>query len=223
MVYNQAFSSALFYFYSADNLRVYEGKLPEIDGMNKRGFGYAALMRRILDAALPHGSFLPGVSSALAWQMRHYAQDEALFMIAPGRERYYRPWFAILKEALRNRGVETAIVYERDMLRILKDREGKRGLIRPALPVLDWPFLDHSVLNEGLREGFIRGNLHFFLPPKPFFSSKMLLALLRNEGGGEGVEEALLDYIPQRSLGLVRRYIPRTYVLENGSEWWWGR
>lgn len=176
--------------------------IAEIDGTNKRGFGYAVLMHRIAQTIMPDALLLPGVATSCIDVLRS-AEVSKLLLIAPAPELYYRPWFTILKRALESDGVEVEVAFERRSLAALREKT--------YAVALDWPLTRHRALDSLLEENYARGGLDFLLPPKPFFGSKALLAVLKNELGDKPLEDTLCHYIPPRSLTRVREYIPETY------------
>lgn len=176
--------------------------IAEIDGTNKRGFGYPTLMGRIARAIMPNAVFLPGVAASCRDALLS-AECSKLLLIAPSPELFYRPWFRIFKSALERYNMDVEIAFERRSVAALGEKT--------YAVALDWPLTRHSRLDALIEESYARGSLDFLLPPKPFFGSKALLAVLKNGTGDPVLEDVLSHYIPPRSLARVREYIPDTY------------
>lgn len=189
-------------------------RIVEVDGHNKRGLGYCTLVSRMREA-MSHGmAAFSGAATAFAEELTVRGVSYAALLYGV-RERFYYPEFLILKDELRRFGVELLVVGEGEVR-----LDGERvvvpdGRVTPRVFV-DLPFMyENGALHELLGRLYRNGEIEFLIPPKPFLSSKALLALLRNESGNVEAEALLRSHIEPASLELVRRYIPETHLVHS--------
>lgn len=137
-----------------DNLKV-----AEVDGLNKRALGYAILQRKI---AILFGQnpdrFFPGNEHVL----KDILGDKTLFVVVPGREKYYRFGFDILTEALRDLGVKATWGHERTSVKFLQAAN------QESVVLLDCPKSGHVELDSLLTSGCWEA----LIPNHQIFSSK---------------------------------------------------
>ncbi|MDP2704315.1 MAG: hypothetical protein Q8P01_03765 [bacterium] len=213
--------------FKVDFLESVDGRLliVEIDGYNKRGLGYALLVEQMRRVIAPTANVLPGVVPAIAKEVSRRGRDNLVLLYAD-QERFYDPTFRILAEGLSQAGVPSFVLSEQNFARIfdadagLLRRDplvgGNREIQNPLF--LDLPFLYKSRgLGQRLAELYAQGEVDFLICPKPFTSSKAVLALLRNDEDDWELEAILRAHIPGSSLERVRRYIPQTYLVHNGE------
>lgn len=192
--------------------------IAEIDGHNKHGMGYLALQARITRVIRPEAQTFPGIASAIEAEMKRRNSDGRLVLLYGHKERYYLPEFKILADELTKWGIELLVVDEVDIrIQGTKLIAGERPL--DCRHFVDLPFLDESSgLDEALARSYTAGEIDFLLPPKPFFSSKAIMALLRNDEESDELEAILRSQITLQSLELIRGFIPETYLVTKGKK-----
>lgn len=133
-------------------------KIAEIDGLNKRALGYAILQRKVA-VMFGHNAerFFPGNEHTL----KRMLGGKALFVVVPGREKYYRFGFNFLIEALRGLGVEATWGHEKATASFLRAANPDR------VTLLDAPKTGHREC-----DGQIAREWEVLIPNQPFFSSK---------------------------------------------------
>lgn len=191
--------------------------IAEIDGHNKHGLGYSILGARIRDAVvMPQNHRFPGVAAIIAQEVKHRGEDSIILLYAD-QERFYLPEFRILESELARLGVELTVVAESDT-QIEHGHLVARGDKEKHKLFVDFPFLYHNQeLDARMAELYKNNEIDFLIPPKPFLGSKAVLALLRNDLDDSTLEDILLSYICPKSLELLRRYIPETYLVRKRS------
>ncbi len=178
-------------------------KIAEIDGNNKHGLGYSTLGRRFRQSLDPDATSLPGAVSLLSEMIRQLGFGE-IKLLQADQERFYVPEFEIARQEFALNGISCLVVSEMDA-----DQE----FVREGL-FLDLPFLYHRTeLYPFLLSGYETGEATFIIPPKPFFGSKGILALIRNDSEDTQIEAILTTFIKPQSLKLVRDYIPETLLV----------
>lgn len=192
-------------------------RLAEIDGHNKHGLGYSTLTARIRRAIMPEAQTFPGVATILAKEMERRGESGRLVLLYADQERFYLPEFRILQNELATLGINLVVIAEND---------ASVESIAEWKLLVDFPFLYYNQeLNSHLAGLYRNGEIDFLIPPKPFFGSKAVLALLRNDIANEELEAILKSQIRPASLELLRRYIPETYLVHKGAkeEYWRNR
>lgn len=196
-------------------------RIAEIDGHNKHGLGYSTLTARIRRVVLPEARAFPGIAATLAQEIKRRGESSVILLWAD-QERFYLPEFRILQTELATHGVEVILVAESDV-RVENGKANIDGNNNDHKLFVDLPFLYHnSTLNALLAARYRNGEIDFLIPPKPFLGSKAILALLRNDIGNEELEAILKSQIRPASLELLRRYIPKTYLVHKRvkEEYW---
>ncbi len=189
--------------------------LAEIDGHNKHGMGYTTLFARIRKVISPQASSFQGVTYTVAERIKEKGFSEIVFLYSE-RERFYYPEFQIFKsELLKEHGINVVLVSENEVevcngkMFTVGDREITQQFF------VDFPFLyENNKLCLLLAEKYKEGKIDFLIPPKPFFGSKVLLGLLRNDEENKDIEAILRSHIPSKSLETIRRHIPKTYLMD---------
>ncbi len=178
-------------------------KIAEIDGHNKHGVGYSTLGKRVRSALYPDAEALPGVVKLLVAEVARQGGDRLKLFYAD-QERFYVPEFEIARQEFAAEG---------GVLQLLPEEMTNHQLVEEGV-LLDLPFLFHRpYLYDHVVNAYLRGDVKFVIPPKPFLGSKGVLAVLRNDGQDETLESMLRAFIKSRSLDLVRSYIPETYLV----------
>lgn len=190
----------------------------EIDGHNKHGLGYSTLGQRFRKLCFPKAQAFPGVAVALAKAVKAQNPKSAnLVVLYADQERFYDPDFRILQQEMQKYGVQVNVVPE------LKLAEKKSAELKEFLKSqtlwLDLPVMYHNDrLGKMLAEFYQEGRVDFLLPPKPFFGSKAVLGLLRNEERDEELEAVLRSQIPGKYLTSLRRFLPQTFLIRKGRD-----
>lgn len=178
-------------------------RIAEIDGHNKHGVGYSTLAMRFRDALVPTARTLPGAAKSLASEVQRLGYQKLKILCAE-RERFYLPELHIVKQELEKHGVACEVIAE---------SQADAGILDNGL-FLDLPlFYERPELYSTISPAYESGAVGFIIPPKPFLGAKGLLALLRNDVANEHLECILRSFIRQKSLELVRRYIPETILV----------
>lgn len=140
-------------------------KIAEIDGLNKRAFGYAILERKIAQMFGNQSSrFFSGIENVLKEKLG----SKKLFIVVSGREKYYQYGFNILTESLCNIGVEAQWGHEKEAIKLLNS-------IDPCdVVLLDIPITGHAKLDSLLANT----DWDVLIPNEPLFSSKANLVEL---------------------------------------------
>lgn len=133
-------------------------KIVEVDGLNKRAFGYAILERKI---ALIFGHEQKKLFPGNEHSLKRMLNGKKLFVVVPGREKYYRFGFDFLVDALRGLGIQAAWGHEKAAVRFL--REISLGQV----VLLDAPVTGHTECDEQLTRGW-----EVLIPNKSFFPRK---------------------------------------------------
>ena len=213
-------------------------KIAEIDGINKHGFGYGALVNRLRDAIGDHDpeSCYPGIAHTIAQAINQpkvkyracpspdgrynrrnlppmvsYTELEwcELGLLFGEHERFYLPEFRVFADEMKRYKVKVTMVGERD----LKLKEGEVTNL-PSRILVDLPAcVRNPQLSETLAGMYVKGEVDFLLPPKPFLSSKGVMALLRNDEHDEDLECTLRSQISSSALATVRAHLPPTYLV----------
>lgn len=194
-----------------DLMKDRQGRLwiSEIDGTNKHGLGYSTLCRRIWQTLYPNAQGFPGVATQIANLAKERFKAQDLLLVYLWVERFYQPEFQILAQELKSQGVEMGVYNELEL---------KAEMVRKFRLFVDLPPLLLFQKKEiRLRELYNAQRIHFLIPPKPFFGSKAMLALLSNALEDKAIEELLLSEIPLPALTSLRQYIPKTYWLVVGG------
>lgn len=186
--------------------------IAEIDGHNKHGMGYMALHHRMLKELCPDAQTLQGVVSVIS-QYLSVLGESKLCLLYSHKERFYLSDFEILRDNLALEGIELVVVDEIDVDISGFELSTRSGPIDCKVYV-DLPFLDKKAeLAKVLADLYRAGKVKFLLPPKPFLSSKAVLALLRNDFGDSDLEAILRSQISAVSLGVIRSFIPQTFLI----------
>jgi hypothetical protein len=202
-----------------------EFRIAEIDGHNKHGLGYSTLGARIRKAVMPDAKAFPGVAATLALEIKRRSENSVVLLYAD-QERFYLPEFRILQTELSTHGVEVVVVAESDVCvegnRVVVSKDGKDHRLFVDLPFMTVRGAHSQAVNQVLATRYSAGEIDFLIPPKPFYGSKAVLALLRNETGSEELEAILKSQIRPASLELLRQYIPETYLVHKRAkeEYW---
>ncbi len=199
-------------------------RIAEIDGHNKHGLGYSTLAARIRRVVMPEAQAFPGVASAIAKEAARRGENTIVLLYAY-EERFYLPEFHILQAELADLDLELVVIAESDTSvengKVVVSKDGKnRNLF------VDLPFLYRNPqLNTRMAELYCNGEINFLIPPKPFFGSKAVLALLRNDIENGELEAILKSQIPSASLEVLRQHIPETYLVHKWAkeEYWRSR
>lgn len=191
--------------------------IAEIDGHNKHGLGYSTLAARIRKIITKAPAF-PGVAAGLAEAVKKRSSDNnELTLLYADQERFYLPEFRILQDELGKHKISMTVIAEKDCDLLAEHNQYKL--------LLDFPFLyQNSLLNQRIAGLYRDEKVDFLIPPKPFFSSKAILALLRNDEQDKELEAILRSQISFHSLDLLRCYIPETYLVNKRieSSYWEG-
>lgn len=192
-------------------------QIAEIDGHNKHGMGYQTLAGQLRQLIAPDHHSYPGIVEALARSVESRSKGQnRLLMLYGDQERFYLPEFSILQAALTERGIEMLLANELE-LEIVNGEIRRKGSFMPSL-LVDFPFLYKNVaLRDALIVAYQEGKINFLIPPKPFFGSKGLLAILRNDEKNAQLEAILNSHIKPATLELVRSYIPETTFLNSSQ------
>ena len=207
-----------------------EFRIAEIDGHNKHGLGYSTLTARIRRAIMPEAKAFPGVAATLASEIKRRGENTAVLLYAD-QERFYLPEFRILQAELATNGVEVVVVAESDVcvegdkVAVSKGKDSKEHRLFVDLPFMTVRGAHSQAVNQVLSARYRAGEIDFLIPPKPFYGSKAVLALLRNDFGNEELEAILKSQIRSASLELLRQYIPETYLVHKRAkeEYWRGK
>lgn len=178
-------------------------RIAEIDGHNKHGLGYATIARRFHRALFPDRECLPGVIDLLSEKIMRLGKREIKILYG-AQEIFYLPEMEVAKQEFAAHGIECILLHEEEVdVSLLEE-----GLF------LDMPFLyQRTELYEPLLRAYESGSVRCLIPPKPFFGSKGLLAILRNDTKSRHLEALLEGFIDQSTLSLVRKYIPETFLI----------
>ncbi len=189
--------------------------IAEIDGHNKHGLGYMALHARVAKLLRPGVRVLPGVVKVITDHLRSLGETKLCLLYAH-KERFYLSEFEVLQASLAEEGVELVVVDEVDVrISGLKLSTALGAL--DCRVFVDLPFMDKNTdLAKALAELYLQGAVRFLLPPRPFFSSKAVLGLIRNDQGNEELETILRSQIPGQALGTLRSFIPETFLIGPG-------
>lgn len=202
-----------------------ELRIAEIDGHNKHGLGYSTLAARIRKAVMPDAKAFPGVATTLASEIKRRGENSVVLLYAD-QERFYLPEFRILQTELATHGIEVVVVAESEVRvegnKVIVGKDGKDHRLFVDLPFMSIRGAHSQAINQVLAAHYRAGEIDFLIPPKPFYGSKAVLALLRNDIGSEELEAILKSQIRSASLELLRRYIPETYLVhKRASEAYW--
>ena len=199
-----------------DLMKTADGRfaIAEVDGHNKHGLGYSVLCARMRDAVAPDGEKFVGVAKVITDEVHKRGHGDLTLLYAE-QERFYIPEFQILADELAPLGVKLVIQPEGKLTH--KKLDALENSAKPQLFV-DFPFLYHNPdLNELLPRMYEEGKVDFLYPPKPFLSSKTLLAILRNDHGDPDLEAILCAFISPKALAELRAHIPATYLVSKGA------
>jgi hypothetical protein len=191
------------YIYKVDFVEDRNGQfwITEIDVYNKHGLGYSALAARMAKVIQPTARFFPGVARIIAGAVKELNEDKLVLLYAD-KERFYCPEFLILKKELAEQSINLSVVSEKEFKKVKSQRV-----------FIDLPFLTEVRLRDFLIELYQKEDIKFLIPPKPFLSSKAVLALLKNQAQDKELERILKSEIPSASLEKIRGYIPATYLI----------
>lgn len=189
--------------------------IAEIDAQNKHGMGYSALCARMRDVAVPDSVTFPSVVRAIVDEMKGY-NTTRLGWFCPTSDRFYMPENQILRDELAKYGVEL-VIFDEFSVRFGDDGPFLPGG-RPFTVLVDLPAVYHNtaVVVE-LSRRYLEGSVHFLIPPKPYLASKALLAMVCNVDQNPVLEAILLSQIDQISLDVVRRHLPKTMLVRQGT------
>lgn len=190
--------------------------IAEIDGHNKHAMGYATLASQMAQMVKrPEEISFGGVAAFLSKILTNEEEKRSLFFLLSQQERFYLPEVRILQRALAKSGVGSFIAHETEG--IFHDVIRGQTLPSWAKTGMDFPFMYHNpCLVRDLVAQYQKNSINFLIPPKPFFGSKGLLALIKNDNEDEDLEAILRSQIPARALALVREHLPETYLVGKG-------
>jgi hypothetical protein len=155
---------------------------------------------RFRESLYPESKVLSGAVCTLSKEIKRQGYTK-LNLFYADQERFYIPEFEVAKQEFLKHGIDCCLLSEMDA----NEQLVKEGLF------LDLPFLNHNVyLYDSIISSYKEGKVKFIIPPKPFFGSKGVLGLLRNDMADEHLEAILCSFIKKSSLELVRSYIPET-------------
>jgi len=169
----------------------------EMDSGNPRALGYSTLFQAMTKEVLNTPNSFSGVLDPTIDVMNE--KTGRLVCVLSGKERWYLPWFEILVNGLRERGLNAELV-----------PEGKFVVNGKSL-VLHMPLaMDKPAVRQGLLEGYKSGGVDFLMPPKPFLGSKAMLAIICNMEQDPELEVILRSKISEGDLETLRSHIPPT-------------
>ncbi|MFH1551795.1 MAG: hypothetical protein ABIC36_02865 [bacterium] len=178
--------------------------ISEIDGYNKHGLGYSVLAKRISRFIYPEANRFPGVVFVINKALKEPENKiNKLVLIYNNDDRFYLPEFLILQDELKDHDIDLLIESEDNF---------KIKITTPQFFV-DFPILSNLKLRKELIHLYYENKIKFLIPPKPFFSSKAVLALLKNDIQNKEIEKILKSQINSSSLKKIREHIPRTYFV----------
>lgn len=188
-------------------------RIAEIDAQNKHGMGYSTLAAQMRAEVYPCANVLGGVCASIAREMQLVGSTDLLLLYAD-QERFYKPEFLVLASALGEYGIKVTVAGEYEMAVRNSSLVAESGQ-QAFRNVVDLPFMSKTCLGRDMVELYRDGRIHFLIPPKPFLSSKSLLALLRNDRREVELEAILRSQIARDDLRTIRRFIPETYLIGN--------
>lgn len=193
--------------------------IAEIDGYNERGLGYGTLISKMRDIIDPNADTLPGIGPLYAKMVKRFKRGDEILLIYARKERFYLPEFTLFAEELRQYGITLLVASEEEVCATIQGFSVRGRLVDTTLLVYH-PFIHYNeALNKALAKRYLSGQIDFILPPKPFFGSKAVLAILRNDENDPLLESALRSQIPGSALETIREYIPQTYLIHKNMSW----
>jgi len=185
--------------------------ISEIDGYNKHGLGYSILANKIAQLIRPELNTFSGIGNIIFKFVEEMGNSREIVLLYADQERFYLPEFKILKQELIDCGIN---------LNIVPENEFKIKKIHQLF--IDFPFLSIRQPRESLIQFYKEKRINFLIPPKPFLSSKLVLALLKNVDQNRELEIILKSHIPAVSLYQLRNYIPEVYLInQSRKEAYW--
>jgi hypothetical protein len=192
--------------------------IAEVDGYNERGLGYGILCNRLRAAVAPDARVLPGAGVRLQEAISSQTNRDVVLLLYANRERFYRQEFQIIADEMRRFDIKVIVAAEEEVtykegafwvsVNGVKSKRVETDLLFYH-PVM---YHDHRLSNV-LAELYLDGRVKYLIPPKPFYGSKAVLALLRNDEADGELEAILRSQMSLRSLEIVRSHIPPTYLI----------
>jgi hypothetical protein len=158
-------------------------KIAEIDGLNKRAFGYAILERKIAEM---FGCDISQYFSGIENSLKQIVGSKKLFLVVPGREKYYKYGFNILIKTLRDIGVDAYWGHEKEAIKFLSENSPDEVIL------LDCPKTYNLKLDELLQGE----SWNVLIPNEPFFSSKVNMVDFQNHLIPQTLRLSNLEKIP---------------------------
>lgn len=193
--------------------------IAEIDGYNERGLGYCTLISKMRDVIDPNADTLPGIGPLYAKMVRKFKRGDEILLIYARKERFYLPEFTLLAGELAQHGITLVVASEEEVRPAHKGFVVRGTMVYTTLLVYH-PFIHYNeALNQALAQRYLAGEIDFVLPPKPFFGSKAVLAILRNDENDPLLESTLRSQISGSALEVIREHIPQTYLIHRHMVW----
>ena len=186
--------------------------VPEIDTRVVQNWGVGILTERMRFVVAPEAQAISNMAQGVVAEFRRQGgtNDDILYLIYPDVERFYKPYFMLLKAAVAELGIQVEILHENRGLQVAT--EG--GFF------VDLPFCKlNQKVAETLARRYRNGQVKFLVPPKGHLGSKNVLGLISNASGDDALEEILRAYIPAETLTLLRRYFPESRLVHSASSW----
>jgi hypothetical protein len=140
-------------------------------------------------------------------------QSDRLIFLYGHRERFYLPEFKVFEATMRTHGIEVVVVDECEM-QMNGDELLVRGQPEASRWFINFPIMTENLpLIEALAVKYKSGEMQCLIPPKPFLGSKVVCALLRNDGANAALEAILRSQIDHTALTVIRHYLPPTYMV----------
>ncbi|MCH8986881.1 hypothetical protein IIA94_01795, partial [Patescibacteria group bacterium] len=192
--------------------------IAEIDAYNPRGIAYAELIRATQRITTPDAKLLPGVVPLLVEEItRRFGKVQHIVFLYSDIERWYLPSLEFLRSRFAQYGIDLIVVNEIEV-EVQECNLTIPNLKKAPYLFMIFPTLDKNLLlKEALAALYRAGEIDFIIPPKPFLSSKAMLALLSNTVQDPKMEAILRSHIKDDSLTKIRKYIPETILVRKST------
>jgi hypothetical protein len=183
--------------------------VPEIDTRVIQNWGVGILTERIRQVVMPCAEAISDMVGGVAREFHRMGGDGTLYLIYPDVERFYKPYFLVVKAVLAEFNIQLEVIHENR-----GEQAAREGKFFVDLPLCRFNHEVGVVLARRYRAGEVR----FLVPPKSHLGSKNVLSLLYGAGKLEPyLPESRLVYDEKTWEGVGTQFILKE-VISGGSK-----
>lgn len=197
-------------------------KIMELEGDKTHAFGYSTLIDMMMDPTIPSINRPMGIIESLRRATTNRGiQDSNLALLIGSSESFYEQELEVFAQLARKQGLNIYSIPERD-LAVTPKGIPVNGTVTNEL--VNLPILTPdgrygtTVDAQSLLDLYAEARVACLIPPKRFLGSKGLIGLISNGDQDPAIEGVLVDTFSQETLDGIRKYLPRTYIINKKNQ-----